>query len=153
MIKRPCGSIACLQDNPQTINNFYNNKARQDRLDDYCKDCRKSYSKDQYRQNKDKACARSKAWYKNNPRLIRRKNWKARGIDPDIAEYLITNIKNCQICNSSNKLVPDHCHKTGIIRGVLCQGCNLAIGRLGDNYDSIKKALDYLDQANTKEIL
>jgi len=40
----------------------------------------------------------------------------------------------------------DHCHDTGRIRGLLCSKCNNAIGLLGDNYEGVKKALDYLQE-------
>jgi len=41
----------------------------------------------------------------------------------------------------------DHDHnKKGreSVRGILCSQCNLAIGKLGDNYKGVLKALKYL---------
>lgn len=34
----------------------------------------------------------------------------------------------CSICNKTCKLVVDHCHSTGIVRGLLCNHCNSALG-------------------------
>lgn len=54
----------------------------------------------------------------------------------------------CAICEKreqQNKLLAvDHNHRTGAIRGLLCSLCNTAIGKLGDDPDLVKRALDYL---------
>jgi len=38
----------------------------------------------------------------------------------------------------------DHNHKTGKIRGLLCNSCNRGIGLLGDNPDTLFAAEGYL---------
>lgn len=38
----------------------------------------------------------------------------------------------------------DHCHTTGEVRGLLCGKCNRALGRLGDDLESVLRALDYI---------
>lgn len=38
----------------------------------------------------------------------------------------------------------DHNHKTNAVRGLLCRSCNLAIGLLGDNPETVASALWYL---------
>jgi hypothetical protein len=50
----------------------------------------------------------------------------------------------CEICSSKNNLCYDHDHATMQFRGVLCRSCNKAIGQLGDNLESLQKAVDYL---------
>lgn len=51
----------------------------------------------------------------------------------------------CFICQRSDRgLVPDHDHRTGRFRGVLCRSCNSALGMLGDCEDGVKRALLYL---------
>ena len=42
------------------------------------------------------------------------------------------------------KLVVDHCHTTGEVRGLLCHNCNRALGLLKDNTDTVKRVLEYL---------
>ena len=37
----------------------------------------------------------------------------------------------------------DHDHKTGKIRGLLCQDCNMALGHLQDSSERIQMLLDY----------
>jgi len=38
----------------------------------------------------------------------------------------------------------DHDHDTGMVRGILCYHCNMAIGLLMDDPDIAKKATEYL---------
>jgi hypothetical protein len=57
----------------------------------------------------------------------------------------------CAICNKhqiefNKKLSVDHCHKTMIIRGLLCNHCNIALGYFKDNTDYLKNAIDYLSK-------
>lgn len=40
----------------------------------------------------------------------------------------------------------DHNHKTNIIRGLLCDGCNRGIGHLQDSPTILHKAAEYLEQ-------
>lgn len=41
-------------------------------------------------------------------------------------------------------LAVDHCHKTNMVRGLLCHRCNTAIGLLNDDFTTLKSALKYL---------
>ena len=49
----------------------------------------------------------------------------------------------------SRNLVVDHCHKTGAIRGLLCNMCNWGLGKFRDNSDNLRMAADYLDMCAT----
>ena len=42
------------------------------------------------------------------------------------------------------RLSVDHCHKTGIIRGLLCRKCNTAIAIFDDDIDIFASAISYL---------
>jgi len=54
----------------------------------------------------------------------------------------------CALCDRKPKeLVVDHCHETGVVRGLVCRGCNVALGRLGDNLESIKRVIEYLERS------
>jgi len=54
--------------------------------------------------------------------------------------------KACEICGNTEDLVPDHCHVTKVIRGVLCQQHNRALGLLGDTVEGVRRALAYLEK-------
>lgn len=41
----------------------------------------------------------------------------------------------------------DHDHETGKVRGVLCRGCNGALGKFGDTVAGVRRALAYLERA------
>ena len=41
--------------------------------------------------------------------------------------------------------VVDHCHDTGKVRGLLCHGCNRAMGLLGDNIQTLQSMVEYLN--------
>lgn len=59
----------------------------------------------------------------------------------------------CKICSleisfssekCKNKACIDHCHKTGKIRGLLCNNCNSGIGYLQDSPEILEIAINYL---------
>ena len=58
----------------------------------------------------------------------------------------------CAICGSEHQsnqrkesLAVDHCHTTGIVRGLLCHRCNTAIGLLKDSTEILNSAINYLN--------
>ena len=58
----------------------------------------------------------------------------------------------CPICTVEIPLdhadtVVDHCHTGGHIRGLLCRKCNMALGLLRDNTDSLQRAITYLGES------
>ncbi|WP_322974597.1 endonuclease domain-containing protein [Actinacidiphila epipremni] len=47
----------------------------------------------------------------------------------------------------------DHCRETGRVRGVLCFNCNSAIGKLGDDPGTARRAIVYLEGNAWRPIL
>lgn len=50
----------------------------------------------------------------------------------------------CVICGAAEQLVVDHDHKTGQIRGMLCNHCNRGLGHFRDDPDLLEFARVYL---------
>ena len=52
----------------------------------------------------------------------------------------------CAICRKKFRKTPhiDHNHKTGRNRGLLCDDCNLGLGRFKDNVKVLRRAIKYL---------
>jgi hypothetical protein len=54
----------------------------------------------------------------------------------------------CAICKQGcevfQMLSVDHCHTTGVIRGLLCAKCNPMLGMAEDNINILMSAIDYL---------
>jgi hypothetical protein len=71
------------------------------------------------------------------------------GLTP--AEFDAMAASGCQICGASDtprkRLHVDHNHKTGKVRGLLCDNCNKGIGCLRDDPTLIFRALLYLRRA------
>jgi hypothetical protein len=58
--------------------------------------------------------------------------------------------ERCAICSKAapengKQLGLDHCHKTGKIRGLLCDTCNLGLGYFRDNPGLLRAAAQYLE--------
>ena len=53
----------------------------------------------------------------------------------------------CKVCRlaPTHRLHVDHCHKTGIVRGLLCNGCNGGLGMFKDDPGLLRKAIEYLE--------
>lgn len=60
-------------------------------------------------------------------------------------EMISSQMGICVICPSAPAAHVDHCHETGRVRGVLCFNCNSAIGKLGDDPDTLRRAIAYLE--------
>lgn len=54
----------------------------------------------------------------------------------------------CAICNLEVKLLVDHDHKSGKIRGLLCSKCNCGIGYFKDDAKLLESAKEYLNKNN-----
>jgi hypothetical protein len=82
-----------------------------------------------------------------------RRSCRNLGLDPDyIWKLYQAHDGTCQICTRHEdelrtRLCIDHCHDTGAFRGFLCDTCNSGLGFLGDSYEGIKRALEYLHRS------
>lgn len=110
----------------------------------WCKECNNKRSKE-YRIDNPEKCKRT---YRNS---VLKKRY---GLTPEDLERMLRDQGNkCAICGkeiflfgSSKKLTAhvDHDHKTGKVRGLLCQECNIGLGKFMDNTDYLLSAISYL---------
>lgn len=52
----------------------------------------------------------------------------------------------CAVCGSDEKLFVDHDHATGIVRDLLCNGCNCALGLANDDPARLRALADYIER-------
>lgn len=95
------------------------------------------------RANTTKCC--SGLCHQKNARLFAA--YGLRGVD--VHRMLKEQGGGCAICERplefpGRDLHIDHCHATGSVRGVLCRGCNIAIGCFEDDPVRIRAAICYL---------
>lgn len=104
---------------------------------------RRKYAKD-----KASVLAYKKEWRKKNPsKHFSHKIWTKYKISKArFDEILIQQSGRCAICTVPlmAKLHIDHDHKTGAVRGLLCDHCNHGIGRFRDNPQFLIQAAAYL---------
>ena len=56
----------------------------------------------------------------------------------------------CAICGSTGRLLVDHDHETGSIRGLLCNRCNAGLGFFAEKAHLLLKAAAYVLHGHTK---
>lgn len=49
----------------------------------------------------------------------------------------------CQVCGGPFHHI-DHCHETDVVRGPLCNSCNMAIGLMADDPERMGAAAAYI---------
>jgi len=108
--------------------------------------------------NKEKYEAYKKAWREANPdrhKLHGRKNHLQRkyGLTLDqFAEMLRACDNRCQCCKTPFSEIlneqprVDHCHSTGMVRGILCHRCNRLLGDAEDNPSMLQECARYLER-------
>ena len=119
------------------------------RIRNQCKKCRNVLVRKWQLNNKDKIKILTKRYYETNKNkvlfsAIERKY----GItEVQYNEMLHSQNNVCITCGETNgrkKLIVDHCHNTGKIRGLLCDSCNRSIGLLKENIITMKNIINYL---------
>jgi len=80
------------------------------------------------------------------------------GIAPEeYAAMLESQGGGCYVCYKSpperSSLCVDHDHKTGIIRGLLCNWCNRIIGMFRDNANRLERAWMYVNHPPAYKII
>lgn len=121
-----------------------------------CRTCRATQQRQWSKDNLEYKHAQRKKWAHENEELLKDINLKYKfGIT--LEEYntkLAAQNHGCAICNKSaaengKRHAVDHDHETKKIRGLLCDNCNRALGKMKDNPALLRKAADYLEHYET----
>lgn len=153
---------------------FYKDRSSSDGCDSQCKLCLRPKHRLKYLRNREKILRRTREYSAKhrpwinasakarallrNPEEFYRKS-KAHNLHASFGmtlEQFSSLVAacggKCQICrrpetNPRRKsLSIDHCHASGMIRGLLCSRCNLAIGLFRDDPITIRSAVEYLEK-------
>lgn len=122
----------------KSVNDFY--AGRKD-----CKDCKNAAARKKWKENTEASDR-----YKKRSR--ERAKERRYGITQEEFDVMLVNQNNkCKLCNntfkSSKDTHIDHCHNSSIVRGLLCNGCNMALGQFKDNVDIMENAIKYLQKS------
>ncbi len=137
------------------LDTFNSDKSKSDGRFRWCRACSSENIKRaaEYRARNRKAiCAKSLARYRANKSSIA-DSVAARRVGISAIEYrrLVADSGGiCAICDRrpsagrSRRLHLDHCHATGVVRGMLCHLCNVGLGHFGENIEVMERAVEYL---------
>jgi len=118
LLKKSC--TRCKESKPLSAEHFPLHNKTKSGFDSWCRDCRKNY--------RNEIC-------RGKFRSV---------ISDDQLKELKNSTKECVICGSTDKLVVDHDHKTGQVRGLLCNHCNRGLGHFRDDPMLLEFAAQYL---------
>ncbi len=144
----------CGSDGPFTKST--SKKRAKDGLRSVCKPCENASVKARYALDPAKFKAISVAWQERNQdkvlRIRRRRILRSYGLSEDRFDALmIHQAGRCAVCRSAHLSTTtrrgvciDHDHGTGLVRGLLCSKCNLALGHFRDDPANLERGAIYL---------
>lgn len=110
----------CKEGKPATAEYFPLHNKKRNGLDSWCRACRSAYRSE-----------------------ICRGKFRHDISDEDLKK-IKAEVTQCVICGKQEKLVVDHDHKTGKVRGMLCNHCNRGLGHFRDDPMLLEFAAQYL---------
>lgn len=122
-----------------------------------------NYQTEWARANKDKVSASQRKYYATQQgqwKSLEKHYRRQYGITPvDYAWMENEQDRKCAICKCdytetrNERLVVDHCHDTGKVRGLLCHKCNAGHGQYNDNLNIMCDSAEYVARHRTLDQL
>lgn len=125
-VVKPVSEFKTYNDPKQPINGW--------RYHTQCRECAKSASRAYGTSDRERRNARLRDWRRRNPKAASKKDLRAHlqaiyGISIQEREAIFASQGwLCAICDRKVRLVLDHNHQTGELRGGLCNRCNVRLG-------------------------
>lgn len=117
-----------------------------------CKRClrgRRKYAAGYREKNREKCREYARRYYHTHKAICRtraRLN-KYNLTDDDYSALKMIQNGLCAICMEKHPLHIDHCHHTGVVRGLLCKKCNFGLGYFNDAPKNLLAAIKYLEKS------
>jgi hypothetical protein len=125
------------------LESFHRNRSRHDGRAHYCKPCNLAWKRVDYQKHRPRRIASSR---RQSLRVMY-------GLTPEDWERMLREqAGGCAICGAGvsdrrwARLHVDHCHVTGVVRGLLCSNCNIGLGMFDDDTERLRTAIQYLDK-------
>lgn len=123
-----------------------------------CAVCAREATYRSFKSNPEKWKRWRRRWNKINPDKVANQKWRDQGIlngtgqlftMADFTRLFDEQNGRCKICSlhqddHKRALFVDHCHSTGVARGLLCNSCNKMLGDAKDRVDILENAVQYL---------
>lgn len=146
---RGCGAVKPLADFRKSQSTRSGRGAR-------CRRCTSRQSVDYARRNAEKRRVYSRAYHAQNPERVLKWNLrKYRGMAIETYKAMLDSQGGaCAICTKPfggaklSRPHVDHCHQSGVVRGLLCGRCNSMLGFAGDAPSVLASAAGYLRRGN-----
>jgi len=127
------------------LDSFWNDKTRKLGKKYVCKECSNKYQRsEKYKAYKRTYAKKTACWRASYYKFKFNISMK------DYNKLFVKQNGCCAVCGRhqsefNKRLTVDHNHLTKKIRGLLCEDCNLGIGRLKDSIEILQKAIQYLE--------
>ena len=133
--------------NPKPLDSFHiRERGGKSRVDGACKQCISGQTVD-YRKNRQPVEVTQKL-RRSSAISKAKKNYGEDALE--IQERILSG-EGCEVCGGyTKKMAIDHCHDSGLVRGLLCSKCNTALGLADDSIERLQAMISYLESHGEK---
>ena len=133
----------CAKGHPWTEETLYVHPTTAQRM---CRVCGRDYSRTARRKRN------RQEWFQNGGKdsMNEARRLRQYGLTPEQWRAMIQEQDGrCKICRrppvAGKTLHVDHCHRTCLVRGLLCPPCNMAMGLMGEDVERLTAMISYLE--------